>query len=800
MKLIFYLLCKIRFFSSIILRSYISSQFIFYIFIFLLLSLASCKNSILPFPRVENGVLRIQNGDLENGVVKLNGEWEFYHNQFLTQDTLLEIKNSRGENSIKPYWLDFSQSWEAQNLPSLGYGTYVLKVTGLKEGSYSLYLGSIKTAYTVEINGVSYGGLGKIAKEKYGQISELKKKVITFFHKEGDTYIILCVSNYEYAGGGINQSSYLGRMEDIYYLREKNIVGDIFLSGIFLFFGLYHFALYAYRKKDDFTLWFGIFCILIGIRVLVNNDRYIYDIFPFITLSLGFRLEYLTMYLGAPVFFIYLKKLYPEYFNYKIYTYSINLFFILSFVIFWMNQFYYNKTLVIVQLLILINILITLTIFAKMVRKKVSGARTFLFAVSLFFMSVVYDLVVARFLINTPFIVPYGLFIFIFFQSIIIVKRFSAAFERVENLSNSLILSNQELESMTKRATDAYLDLETTQRQLLRSDRMVTLGTMVAGVAHEINTPLSAIRANAESIPIHLQNLFQKIDPKNFIINFNSYIDIQNIVHYIQKNQKTYSTKEIRQIRKKISETLIENGYKNIDYFSDTITELGMSEDFINTFIKIEKENLYLYLLFINEYISIDKKSSVILTASERVSKIVKSLKSFMHFEEKEEKVLSDLKEGMETVLIIMQNKIKYGIEVIKNYGDIPQILCYPDELNQVWTNLIHNAVQAMGSTGILQIDLEKVSILKGNPDIDKRNSEFKGNYISIAIQDNGPGIPPEIRTKIFQAFFTTKPAGEGSGLGLHIIGKILEKHSGALYLDSERGRTRFTIVLPEER
>ena len=169
-----------------------------------------------------------------------------------------------------------------------------------------------------------------------------------------------------------------------------------------------------------------------------------------------------------------------------------------------------------------------------------------------------------------------------------------------------------------------------------------------------------------------------------------------------------------------------------------------------------------------------------------------------MHFDQNETKIVSDITEGMETVLIILHNKIKYGIEVIKNYEEnVPQIPCYPDELNQVWTNLIHNAIQAMDEKGSLQIDIEKVSSLNGKPDIDKRNPEYKGDYISVSIQDSGHGIPPEIRHKIFQAFFTTKPAGEGSGLGLHIIGKILEKHEGALYLESEPGKTRFSVLLP---
>ena len=103
-----------------------------------------------------------------------------------------------------------------------------------------------------------------------------------------------------------------------------------------------------------------------------------------------------------------------------------------------------------------------------------------------------------------------------------------------------------------------------------------------------------------------------------------------------------------------------------------------------------------------------------------------------------------------------------------------------------------------MSDSGTLIIEIEKKLLLSGKPEIDNRNLDYKGDYISVSIQDSGSGISPEIRSKIFQAFFTTKEAGEGSGLGLHIIGKILKKHEGALYLESEIGKTKFTIVLPD--
>jgi len=371
-------------------------------------------------------------------------------------------------------------------------------------------------------------------------------------------------------------------------------------------------------------------------------------------------------------------------------------------------------------------------------------------------------------------------------------------FQNQKNLESMIENRTRELELTKERATKAYLDLEASQKQLVQSDKMITLGTMVAGVAHEINTPLGAIKANSENILESLRTLIQKINPS---LSHITREDLERAIFVLELSKESntaISSREARAIRKKVISKLEVKDRINIEIMADYIVELGLSEALDQGDTIFNHPDLEKYLSIANDLYGIRKKSSVIQASAVRVSKIVKSLKSFMHFDQNEKMIISDLTEGMETVLIILHSKIKYGIEVIKNYGeDVPQIPCYPDELNQVWTNLIHNAIQAMSEKGTLLIDIENLTNLQGTPDIDKRNTEYKGSYVAVSIQDSGTGISPEIRTKIFQAFFTTKPAGEGSGLGLHIIGKILEKHAGALYLESEPGKTRFTVVLP---
>ena len=140
------------------------------------------------------------------------------------------------------------------------------------------------------------------------------------------------------------------------------------------------------------------------------------------------------------------------------------------------------------------------------------------------------------------------------------------------------------------------------------------------------------------------------------------------------------------------------------------------------------------------------------------------------------------IKDSIETVLTLYHNLIKHGVEVIRTYDDLPNISCYCDELNQVWTNIVHNALQAMNGKGKLEIQI--------------RNAE---QFAEVRIIDSGSGIPENIKDKIFEPFFTTKPQGEGSGLGLDIVKKIIDKHNGQIEVESEPGRTCFIVRLPIE-
>lgn len=178
---------------------------------------------------------------------------------------------------------------------------------------------------------------------------------------------------------------------------------------------------------------------------------------------------------------------------------------------------------------------------------------------------------------------------------------------------------------------------------------------------------------------------------------------------------------------------------------------------------------------------SIQKNSHTISIATDKTSKVVFALKSYAHQSEHTQMIEVDITDNIEMTLTLYHNRIKHNVEVIRNYEEVSPILGYPDELNQIWANLIHNALQAMDFKGTLTIDING-----------------KGENVIVSITDSGKGIPDEIKDRIFEPFFTTKPQGEGSGMGLDIVKRIVEKHNGEITVESMPGKTTFTVSIPK--
>ncbi|NET36144.1 MAG: ammonium transporter [Cyanothece sp. SIO1E1] len=340
--------------------------------------------------------------------------------------------------------------------------------------------------------------------------------------------------------------------------------------------------------------------------------------------------------------------------------------------------------------------------------------------------------------------------------------------------------AEEEIRQKNDQLANALQKLQVTQEELIHSEKMAALGQLVAGVAHEVNTPLGAIRSSVGNISKflnqtleHLPDLFATLSPAETQI-------FLNLLKRSLQNQPTLSAKEERKFKRSLIRQLEVAAIKQAETTADTLVDMGIYNE-IESFLPLLRRPDSVQVLNIAYKLSgLQRGTQTIDMATDRASKVVFALKNYARYDSSGEMVLANLIESIETVLTLYQNQFKKGVEIIRNYVELPSIFCYPDQLNQVWTNLIHNAIQAMDNQGTLTIDVASTA-----------------QQANISITDSGKGIPSGIQPKIFEPFFTTKPFGEGSGLGLDIVKKIIDKHEGQIEVSSVPGRTTFTVFLP---
>jgi len=334
-----------------------------------------------------------------------------------------------------------------------------------------------------------------------------------------------------------------------------------------------------------------------------------------------------------------------------------------------------------------------------------------------------------------------------------------------------------------------FFGSKNTQRAIGQRERLLALGSLSAGLTHELNNPAAAaVRATAT-----LRERVGKMRHKLAVIAQGSYspevmanlIDIQERTAERVAKAPVLSPLEASDREDALSDWLDDHGIQEGWRIAPTFVQAGLDADWLDQVAAAVDEDLLPNAIgWLNYTVETELLMDEINDSTNRISHLVDAAKQYSQLDRAPYQV-ADVHELLDSTLLMLSGKIGQQIKVVKEYDrTLPRIPAYPAELNQVWTNLIDNAVQAINSVG-------------GDGTLTVRTA-LENDRLLVEFRDTGPGVPPDIRGRIFDPFFTTKPVGEGTGLGLDISWRIVvNKHHGSLQVESSPGDTRFQVLLP---
>jgi signal transduction histidine kinase len=325
-----------------------------------------------------------------------------------------------------------------------------------------------------------------------------------------------------------------------------------------------------------------------------------------------------------------------------------------------------------------------------------------------------------------------------------------------------------------------------TESMLRQSEKMAQLGTMSAGMAHELNNPAAAAQRGAAQLSDSVSTM-QQAQMKFINLNlsaeqFDQLAPLDRRAGEAAANPSDLDSLARSDREYELETWLDDAGFAEAWELAPSLANMNYSPGALSELAeKFSSEQLPAILEWVVATYNVYSLLEEIKQGAGRISEIVKSLKTYVYLDQAPVQEV-DVHEGLDNTLVLMRGKLKGGITVHREYGEnLPRIEAYGSELNQVWTNLIDNAADAMDGQGTLTI-----------------RTWAEGNEVVVTIEDDGPGIPPEIVSKIFDPFFTTKPVGKGTGLGLNITYNIItQKHRGDISVTSAPGSTRFVVRLP---
>jgi len=697
-----------------------------------------------PLPPVARaGLLDLSRWQMDrDGPVQLAGEWEFYWSKLLSPDDFRMGRKpeSTGWFAMPAVWNGVSVNGRA--LGGSGFATFRLRLrVDPLQGRQALLIPYAFTAYRMWIDNrlaVEVGRVGKSA----DTMTPKYRTTIAFIDppEDGEVELILEISNFMHAKGGMRNSIRLAAASQVSGLKHRTLVKDVLVFGCLLIMSIYHLALFAFRRSDRFNLYFALLCFFFSMRAGLTGEVFLAELFPNLDWLITIRLEWLCVYIGAPLGIAFVRSFFPDECALSI----------------------YRGSLVIGAVLALITLVAPVTVFTGMfpfqtpliglmlgycawvlfraaVRRRF-GAMVMLASLVLVIATVVNDMLYANDLIRTGYYIPYGLLFFVFSQAMILANRSTKTFQRLEatNAAYQLEIREREraeaevrayqerLEDLVRERTDALaeanqrlkqeLDERKTaeseklklQEHLQRAQKMEALGTLAGGVAHDLNNILSGLVGYPDLL---LQDLPADSDLRKPLL------------------------------------TIQQSGRKAAAIVQDLLT---LARRGVADFQVLDLNRIVTDYLNSPEFEKLIQYHPAVTVTSQLAADLSPVKGSSVHL--------------FKTVM-----------------------------------NLVSNAAEAMPDGGTLSIQTANriVDRSRGDDGIAK-----EGEYAVLIVQDNGTGISKSDMERIFEPFYSKKVMGKsGTGLGMAVVWGTVKDHSGFIDTHSREGvGTTFSLYFPATR
>ncbi|MBU2648983.1 PAS domain S-box protein [bacterium] len=806
------------------------------IFIALWVILTAClaNGQVKQQPLAEKGVLDLRGWDLKkDGLVNLNGEWQFYWEKLVDPGDFKKpvLPVQTGYMNLPRIWNGYLVN--GRELSGHGFATFRLEIRmDPAHDPLALKINDMATAYRIWVDERQVLSNGTVGETFATMKPEFLPKVAGIGFRSERMVLTLQVSNFRHKKGGAWMPIALGVESQIREKQERTVAFELFLFGSLLIMAFYHAGLYLFRRKDPSPLFLSLVCLMAGLRGLLVGERFLIRLYPTLDWEIYQKLEYITFFLSISFFHMFLTSLFPE-FSKRLGRVVLMVSFLFSLFTLIVPARIFSYELVVYHFFLVGLTIYLFLVFPRILLNRREGAIWVVLGVVVLLITVFIDILAVNDVVTTINISSIGLFIFIFFESVMLSMRFARSLTAMETLSDALTRTNQQKDAiltalkqsehkyrqLVENMDDVFFMVDMEGRFSYVSPAADTVfgypveglqGTIASDyvVPEDIKSVFDVISKTRKGISSQIEcRIFSKSGNVRWVrfhgrpmVTAGKIIGAQGILSDITDRKRTQElmlqTEKmvsvgglaagmahelnnplagILQAAQNIVRRLSSDLKTNIEAAEQCGVDLPRLRDYL------EKRQILYYLSGIKE-------------SGERAAEIIKNM---LHFSRKSgsQKIPVNLAElVMSTVELaktdydLKKNYDFRNIEITRTFAEgLPDVQCNKTEIEQVVFNLLKNAAQAMSGG---QADRK--------PHIHLRLMTEK-DRVRLEVEDNGPGIPDDQRKRIFEPFFTTKPEGIGTGLGLSVSYMIVTKnHQGTIEVESgPGGGTRFIIHIP---